>query len=374
MGSSTEPLEVIEAKSKKQLSAFMEFPYIFYAKDPLFAPPLRREVRGPFSHKNPFFTHGEVRFFIAHENGRTLGRTVSVIDRRHIHIHHEKAGFFGFFEAINDQKVAETLLNAVSDVLRDGGMETMRGPMNFSTNEECGFLVEGFSEPPMLMTPYNPFYYNYLMETYGMRKSKDLYAYIYEVSEKLPEKVLRVAIVAEKRGIRVRPIDTKRFNSEMRVFKEIYNSAWKKNWGFIPFDDAELHYMGARLKQIVVPELTLIAEDRGTPVGFMGLLPDFNQVLRHMGGKLTPLALTKALHYSRKIRSLRLLLLGIRPEYRNKGVDALLFIEGFRGIRKGKYQQVEFSWILEDNVPVQRLVEMIGGRLYKRYRIYEKKL
>jgi len=367
-------VEVVEAKSKKQLRTFIEFPYVFYAKDPLYAPPLRREIRGHFSPQNPFFTHGEVRFFIAHENGRTLGRTVSVIDRRHIEFHHEKAGFFGFFEALNEQKVAETLLNAISDALREGGMETMRGPMNFSTNDECGFLVEGFNEPPMLMTPYNPFYYNDLMETYGMKKSKDLYAYIYEVREELPEKVLRVATIAEKRGVRVRPIDMKSFNSEMCVFKEIYNSAWEKNWGFIPFDDDELHYMGARLKQIVVPELTLIAEDRGNSVGFMGLIPDFNQVLRHMKGKLSPLSLSKALYYTRKINSLRLLLLGIRPEYRNRGVDALLFKEGFKGVRKGKYRWVEFSWIVEDNISVQRIAEMIGGRIYKKYRIYEKRL
>jgi hypothetical protein len=169
------------------------------------------------------------------------------------------------------------------------------------------------------------------MEKYGMEKIKDLYAYIYDVQETPPEKVARVGAIAERRGIRVRPIDKKRFNEEMMVFREIYSSAWEKNWGFIPLTDDELCYLGERLKQVVVPELTLIAEDRGEPVGFMGLVPDFNSVLRHMHGRITPLSIIKALYYARKISGLRLLLLGIKSEYRNKGVDALLIREAFKG-------------------------------------------
>ena len=160
----------------------------------------------------------------------------------------------------------------------------------------------------------------------------------------------------------------------MLVFKEVYNSAWEKNWGFIPLTDDELYYLGERLKQIVVPELTLIAEDQGRPIGFLGLVPDFNSVLRHMQGRLTPLSIMKALYYSRKITGLRLLLLGIKREYRNKGVEALLIREAFKGIKKRGYTQVEFSWILEDNIPIQRVIEMAGGRLYKKYRIYEKSI
>jgi len=281
-------------------------------------------------------------------------------------------GFFGFFEAIDDRTVSDLLLEAAGKALSEREMKVMRGPMNFSTNEECGFVIEGFDLPPMLMTPYNPQYYNDLMEGYGMRKAKDLFAFIYTVKERLPEKIMRVAVIAEKRGIRVRRIDKKKFEEEMRVFQEVYNSAWEKNWGFIPLTDEELHYLGERLKQIAVPELTLIAEDDGEPVGFMGLLPDFNYVLKRMNGKLNPVTILKALYYSKKITDLRLLLLGIKKEYRNKGVDALLFREGFEGVKGGGYKRVEFSWILEDNIPVQRMVEMIGGRLYKRYRIYEK--
>jgi GNAT superfamily N-acetyltransferase len=185
---------------------------------------------------------------------------------------------------------------------------------------------------------------------------------------------MRVAAIAEKRGIRARPIDKKRFREEMLVFKGVYNSAWEKNWGFVPLTDDELYYLGERLKQIVVPELTMIAEDQGKPVGFFGMVPDFNSVLKHMHGKLTPLSITKALYYSRKVTGLRLLLLGIKREYRNKGIEALLIRETFKGIIKGGYTKVEFSWILEDNIPIQRVIEMADGKLYKKYRIYDKSL
>jgi len=365
-------LKTFEVQSKEDFADFINFPYSLYAQDLLYAPPLKREMREQFSAKNPFFRHAEVGYFLARKAGKTLGRVVSIINRRHIDFHKERAGFFGFFESVNDQEVSHCLLDAVSDRLRARGLTIMRGPMNFSTNEECGFLIEGFHDVPMLMTPYNPPYYNDMMEQYGMQKAKDLYAFMYTVKKSLPEKVLRVAAIAEKRGIKVRPVDKKKFREEMLVFKEVYNSAWEKNWGFIPLTDEELQYLGERLKQIAVPELTLIAEDDGEPVGFMGLLPDFNYVLRHMGGRLNPFTILKALYYSRKITDLRLLLLGIKKEYRNKGVDALLFREGFKGVKSGGYKRVEFSWILEDNIPVQRIVEMIGGRLYKKYRIYEK--
>jgi len=367
-------LEIIEVKNGKELKKFIDFPYSLYAKDPLYAPVLKREVREQLTGKNPFFKHAEVKYFVAEKKGDPVGRIASIINLRHKEFHNEEVGFFGFFESIDDPDISGRLLDTAAHDLKIKGMERMRGPMNFSTNEECGFLVEGFDTPPMLMTPYNPPYYNDLMEKYGMEKIKDLYAYIYDVQETPPKKVTRVGAIAEKRGIRVRPIDKKKFHEEMLVFKEVYNSAWEKNWGFIPLTDGELYYLGKRLRQIVVPELTLVAEDQGKPVGFMGLVPDFNSVLRHMNGRITPLSIIKALYYARKISGLRLLLLGIKSKYRNKGVDALLIREAFKGIKKGGYKRVEFSWVLEDNIPIQRIIEMADGRLYKKYRIYEKSI
>lgn len=362
-------MTVVEVKGRR-IKEFIDLPFRLYSKDPFFSPPLKRDLKRDFSEANPFFKHSKVRFFIVKRDGETVGRVVSIINERHIKFHNEKAGFFGFFESINDFSVAKLLLDTVRADLKDNGITIMRGPMNFSTNEECGFLIEGYQYPPFIMTPYNPPYYNDFMERYGMRKAKDLYAFIHEIKDRLPEKILRVAALAEKRGITIRPINKDRFDSEMLLFKDVYNSAWEMNWGFIPLTDEELYYLGSRLRDIVVPDLTLIAEDNGIPVGFMGLLPDYNQVLRRMKGRLNPLSLAKALYYSKRITDLRLLLLGIKRKYRHKGVDALLFREGFKAAKRG-YKRVEFSWILEDNLPVQRLIEMVEARLYKKYRIYE---
>ena len=363
-------IEVIE--DQKSLDDFIRFPLSLYSKDPFFVPQLNREMKIHFSEKNPFFLHAAAKYYIALKDGVVVGRIISFIDRRHNDFHKEKTGFFGFFDCINDAAVSKALFDKATSYLKENGMQTMRGPMNFSTNEECGFLIEGFNEPPFLMMPYNPPYYNDLSEGYGMKKIKDLYAYIYEVRDKLPEKINRVAAIADKRGITARPINMKDFMSDMMIFKEVYNSAWEKNWGFIPITDEELHYTGERLKQIIIPDMTLIAENGSEPVGFMGLVPDFNFVLKKMNGKLNPISIAKALYYSKKIKDLRVMLLGIKKEYRNTGVEALLLREGFKPIKKGSYKRVEFSWILEDNIPIQRIIEMVGGRLYKKYRIYEK--
>jgi len=367
-------IEIVEVKSKRDLLDFIEFPLSLYRDDPLYSPQLTHDLKIHFSAKNPFFNDADVNFFVALKNGRIAGRIVSIVNHLHIRVWKEKAGFFGFFESINDRDVAKALLETVSQRLREQGLTIMRGPMNFSTNEECGFLIDGFEEAPMLMTSYNPSYYDYLMSECALVKAKDLNAYIYQVEEELPEKITRVAAIAEKRGITAKQVTKDHFMAAMRDFREVYNSAWENNWGFIPMAEDELEYSANRLKPLVVPDMTIIAEKDGQPVGFLGMLPDFNFVLRKMHGKLNPITIAKALYYSRKIPDLRLLLLGIKAEYRNRGVDGILFREAFKGVRRGKYQRVEFSWILEDNIPIIRLVEMIGGKLYKQYRIYEKEI
>lgn len=366
-------IDVIEVNDGN-LDDFIELPSLLFSDDPFFIPQLKREMRLQFSRKNPFFGHADVRFYVARTSSGNAGRIVSFVNRAHNVFHGDRTGFFGFFDSVNDLAVSSALFDRAAGHLSSEGMTVMRGPMNFSTNEECGFLLEGFYEPPMLMTPYNPPYYNDLAAGCGFAKSKDLLGFIHTVQDSLPEKVLRVADLSERRGIAVRPINKKQFQAEMLVFKEVYNSAWERNWGFIPLTDEEVYYLGERLKQIARPELILIAEDKGSPVGFLGLLPDFNAVLKHMKGRLNPVTILKALYYSRKISDLRLLLLGINKEYRNKGIEALLIREGFKGIKDGGYKRVEFSWVLEDNFPVLRIIEMAAGVLNKKYRIYEKPL
>ena len=367
-------IEIITAASKKDLDDFILFPDTLYAQDTFYVRQLTKDLKKHFSTRNPFFNHADVTYFLAKKDGNILGRIVSILNRRHIEIHKENTGFFGFFESINQPEVSSALLHAVSENLKRKGMNRMRGPMNFSTNEECGLLIEGFDMPPILMTPYNHSYYEKLLEQAGLHKAKDLYAYILDIPDDLPEKIHRIANIARKKGIHVRPLNKKTFQQDMMIFKDVYNSAWAENWGFIPLTDDELKYLAQNLKPVLVPGLTMIAEKDGHPVGFMGLLPDFNFVLKQMNGRINPFTVLKALYYSRRIKDLRLLLLGIKSEYRNRGVDALLFREGFQGVKKGKYARVEFSWILEDNIAVQRLVEMIGGTLHKKFRIYEKTL
>ncbi len=368
-------IEVKESGTKTDLNAFIKFPFSLYAKDPYYVPQLVRDIKTHYSASNPFLRQAEVKFFLAFKNGLPAGRIVSIINPEHNSFHKEKAGFFGFFESVNDPRVADGLLKTVYNELRKQGMNIMRGPMNFSTNDECGFLIEGFDSPPVLMMSYNPPYYIELMEGWGMAKARDLYAYNYTFTGTPPEKVVRVAALAERKGITARPINMKNFMADMQSFKDIYNSAWKDNWGFIPLSDEEISYSAERLKPLVVPEFTLIAEKNGEPIGFLGFLPDFNSVLTHMHGKLTPVTLLKALYFSKKITGLRVLLYGIKPEYRSRGVEALLLAKGYNNIvQRGGYRNVEFSWILEDNLRVQRIIEMFGASLYKKYRIYEKKI
>ncbi|MBF0319192.1 MAG: N-acetyltransferase [Nitrospirae bacterium] len=372
------PVTVLEVTNSKELSLFVKLPLTLYAGDPLYSPQLTKDLKKHFCpYDNPFFEFSTVKFYLAYRGTpnsekNCVGRVVSIINKRHLEYHNDGAGFFGFFESVNDEQVSSALLDAVRGDLKPAGLRVMRGPMSFSTNEECGFLLDGFNLPPMIMTPYNPPYYNDLIRSYGMEKVKDLYAYIVDVPDVMPEKVYRAAAIAEKKGITARLISMDKLTDDLMLFKDLYNAAWKDNWGFIPITDGEIEYTGQQMKQIIYPETVVIAMCGTETVGFLGLIPDANFVLRHMGGKFNPITMAKAVYLSKKIRDARLMLLGTKAEYRNRGVDGLLFREAFKGCKKHRIERVEFSWILEDNVPVQMLIKMIGGVRYKTFRIYER--
>ncbi len=365
-------VEIKEVRSRRDLLRFIKFPFKLYKDDPLFTAELIHDQKVHLSEKNPFFRTATIKLFLAYKEGKPAGRVATIVNPAHNDYHNEKVLFFGLYEAVDDIDVAGALMDRVEAEASRLGVSAVRGPMNLSTNEHCGFLIEGYGEPPILMTPYNPPYYNNQMELLGYKKCKDLLAFITDIPEELPEKVYRASRIAERSGIRVRQINHRRLIDELKIFQSIYNEAWKDNWGFVPISDDELLYMAKRLKPIIRPELNIIAEKNEVPVGFLGMMPDFNLVLRKMKGRINPCSIVKALYYQKRIEDLRLLLLGVRPEYRLRGVDALLFREGFKGARK--YKRVELSWILEDNLPVIRLVEMIGGRRYKVFRIYENRL
>ncbi|MBC8412173.1 MAG: GNAT family N-acetyltransferase [Nitrospira sp.] len=364
-------IEILPADSGEMFREFLEFPYTLYRDNPHWVPQLNRDIKALFSKDNPFFEHAEVQPFIARKNGSTAGRITAIYNTTYTDYYNEPVGFFGFFDCIDDLEVARSLIDAVKNWLVSRNMTSMMGPMNFSSNEEIGVLFEGFDEPPMIMMPYNHPYYDRLYKECGFERVRDLFAYIADVPDSFPEKVYRVARISEKKGVSVRPIRMKHFAQEMEIFREIYNSAWEKNWGFMPMTANEINHAAKELKSIVVPDLTLIAEHNGEAVGFMMFLPDFNYVLKKLDGRLLPFGIFKALWHTRKITDARLLLLGIKPGFRRRGVDSLLFLKGLEGLKKHGYKRMEFSWILEDNHDVKRVIETMNGDLYKKYRVYQ---
>lgn len=378
---SFQTMEIVIVETKKDLKKFIQFPWQIYKNDPYWVPPLISEIEFIFSEENPFWEHAERRLFLIREGNHPgdrhlLGRIAAIIDRNHINLHQENCGFFGFFESVNDYSVAQGLLNAVRDYLKEKNMVLMRGPMNPSTNDECGFLLEGFDSAPVIMMTYNPRYYLELMEKYGMKKARDVYAYLAPVVGEQIERLSRVGELVKKRepNLVVRPINLKKFAEELAKIKKIYNSAWNKNWGFVPMTDGEIESVAKRLKPLVLPDILQIAEFDGKPAGFSMAVPDYNQVLKKVNGRLNLTGLIKFLWYKNKVETIRLITLGICPEYRKRGIDALLYLESLKGAMKKGFKYCECSWILEENILIQRAAEMMGGKLYKKYRIYETKI
>jgi len=366
-------LQLGEVKNKQDLMAFIQLAWKIYKGDHYWVPPLIKDHLSKFSPNHPFRSHSEMILFMADRKGQIVGRIAGIIDHHYIEFHQEKVGFFGFFESIPDQEVAERLLSKVGDWLKEHGMEKMAGPMNPSTNDECGLLVEGFDASPRLMMPYNPRYYPSLLEGFGLRKVMDLYAYWLEESFFLDDRLFRITERLTKRDpqLWLRPIKLRHLDEELTIIKEIYNDAWSKNWGFVPLTEAEIDDLAKNLKPLVVPELVLIAYRGEKPIGFSVSLPDYNEVLKHLNGKVGLLGTFKFLYYSKKIKTLRVMLLGVKRSFHKKGVEGLLYAETFkRGIKKG-YSQAECSWILESNPLMRHGLEAMGGKRYKTYRIYE---
>ncbi|MFQ5989662.1 MAG: GNAT family N-acetyltransferase [Candidatus Methylomirabilales bacterium] len=364
-------MEVIPVTTPRDFQTFLHLPWRIYRGNPHWVPPLLFEQRQLLTGKHPFFEKSQIRLFLARKGGEAVGRIAAILDHKFLESQQEPCGFFGFFECLNDGAVTEGLFGAVAEFLKGKGMQAIRGPVNPSMHAPCGLLIEGFDTPPTFLMPYNPTTYQDLLEGAGCRKAKDLLAYTLQIWTEPPPKVLRAGEEARRRGIQVRPVVLKRLGAEIQIFRELYNAAWERNWGFTPMTQAEARWMAKQLKPLIVPSLTLIAEAERMPIGFLMLLPDYNQALKHLNGRLGPLGLLKFVWYRRRIRDVRLLLLGIQPEYRGKGVDALLFLTAFQALRERGFTRAEISWILEDNWVVLRMSERLGGTLYKRYRIYE---
>ena len=367
-------LEVVTADRKQALKEFIEFPYSLYRDDPFWVPPLRIAMEELLDRaKHPFYANAEVEFFLARRDGHVVGRIAAILDRNYNKYHEENAGFFGFFESTNEPEVAAALLGAAREWTFDRGAVLLRGPVNPSTNYECGMLIDGFDSSPMVMMPYNPSYYPALMESAGLYKGRDLNAYVSKEAAVDLEKIGRVADRKLARsGVTVRPINMKDFDGEVERLWEVYNSILKRNWGFVPMTREEFVLMGKEMKQIVKPELVLVGEAGGKTIGFALALPDINVALKPAGGSLFPMGLLKILYYQRLIKGLRVLALGVVDEHRASGLAAAFYAMLVRAARKLGYSgDCEMSWIMEDNVLMTRSLEVMGARHYKTYRIYE---
>ena len=372
-------IEVKPARTTREQRQFLDLPYRLHRRQEHWIAPLRMAQKDMLdTAKHPFYKTADVEKFLALRDGRVVGRVMAILNRAHNEFHGERAGFFGFFEVENDYEAAAALLDAARAWLVGHGAELMRGPVNPSTNYECGLLVEGFDLDPALMMVWNPSYYGEFLERYGLRKAADLFAYdiaadYFNVSDKL----LRVAERLQKRErVSVRPVNLKDFKREVEIVRRVYNDAWSRNWGFVPVTNEEFEHLGKDLKQLVDPRVVLIAEQHREgseprPVGFMLAVPDLNRALKKMNGRLLPFGLIKLLWHSRKIHSIRIITMGVIREFQSLGGGAIFLKEIYERAPAAGFPSGEMSWVLENNVMMNRAAEAIGGRRTKTYRIYE---
>ena len=372
-------MEILPVRTAKELKEFILLPWKIYKNDPHWVSPLISERKKFFDKKkNPFFQHSEVEYFLAKKDSKVVGRIAAIVNHNHNQFHNDKVGFFGHFEVIQDYEVAKKLLDAAKDWLKSKGMESIRGPANFSTNEDVGFVVEGLNQPAVIMMSYNPAYYVEFAQNYGLKKTKDLYAYYLTTEKGLPERMLELSKkLKKKEKVVIRNINLKKLDAELEIIKYIYNSAWSKNWGFVPMTEEEINFLAADLKAIVDPNIVFFAFVNDQPAGFSLSLPDINQILKKTKGRLFPFGLIKILwnlKIRRAIDQIRVIILGVLPEFQKKGIELIFYADTFLNARKRGYKGGEFSWILEDNFLMRKPLEKMGAKVYKIYRMYEMRI
>lgn len=363
---------------KKMKKDFIQVPWNLYSGLPHWVPPLRLSLVELFDPKHPFFKTSKAKAWVAYDQTqRPIARILAVHNPVSQKFHQNKTGFFGFFECPEDQELADKLLELASSFLKKNECDRIQGPVNPSTNYECGLLVKGFDDPPQIMMTYNPPYYQGLLENFGLEKAMDLLAYNYPMEYKLPEVILKISERTKKKEkITYRPVNKSRWDEEVQLMLDIYNDAWEKNWGFIPMSEEEFKNMANELKMVADPELILFAEVENKPVAFIVCLPDFNQVFHNIpNGKLLPTGIFKLLFGKKNINRVRAITMGVKKDYRRLGLETLLYVEVKKAIaEKKRFTHVEMSWILEDNINMNRPLIKMGASPYKTYRIFEKDL
>lgn len=361
-----------------QMKAFLNFPYKLYKQDANWVPPLyiqQRDLLDP--KKNPYFNEADAVFFVAERNGEVAGRIAAIVNRSWNEYNNQTTGFFGFFECEDNPELAKMLLDVASEWVKDQGMNKIIGPISPGMMYELGVLIEGHDKPNFIMMPWSKPYYDALIQDCGFHKEMDLLAYMVDKDTVALDRIEKAEKIVRYRlpNIHIRPVNMKKFDEEVVVIREIFNAAWATNWGFSPVSKEEFEHLAKDLKLIIDKDLAHIAEDDGKPIGFTVALPDLNTVLiKVKRGRLLPFGIFKILWNKRKINRIRTALMGVIPEYRGKGVDALLHRETIlRGLKKG-YNASELSWLLETNTEMIRVAEKIGGYKDKVYRIYGREL
>ena len=372
------PVEILPlTRQPRDVMRFLKVSYEIYRGDPVWVAPLLMDVKKVFTDENPFFEHAEMALWVARRDGRDAGRIAGILDRNHNLTQKDNAAFFGFFECVNDPAVSRALFDAFFAWARGHGARRALGPMNPTMNDECGLLIDGFDRPPVMMMTYNPRYYIGLMEAEGLAKTKDLLAFLLDVPKFPFDRMGRIAEITRKRNpeLTVRPIRKSTINEDLAKVKEVYNAAWEANWGFVPMTDAEIDFMASRLKPLLVEGLLWVAETPAEPVGFLLTMPDFNAAIQPLRGRLLTPRLLGALPYFLGWKSpqiCRVVTLGVKAAHRNRGIEATMLYECSKTARKKGYAQAEASWILENNTMMCRLLEAVGARVYKTYRLYER--
>ena len=367
------------ARISRDIDRFLNVSYTIYQDDPLWVAPLLMDLKKVFTDENPLFKHAVMELWVATNGGRDVGRIAGIIENQAGNGATAREASFGFFECVNERAVSEALFKAVFAWAKAQKATRMLGPVNPTTNDECGLLINGFDSSPVFMMTYNPDYYVGLIETQGFTKAKDLLAFIIDLSTIPMDRLTRIAGKVRKRNpdLSFRPVLRKTLNHDLGKIKEVYNAAWQDNWGFIPMTDAEVDFLAARLKPMMMEGLVWIAETKDEPVAFLLATPDFNVALKPLKGHLFTPKLLGFIPYLMGWKlppRTRVLTLGVKDKYRGKGLESALLIEGLKvGIDAG-FKESEASWILEDNVMMCRVLESIGGRVYKTYRIYERQL
>jgi ribosomal protein S18 acetylase RimI-like enzyme len=365
------------SRNSRDILRFLNVSYEIYRSDPHWVAPLLMDLKRVFTAENPLFQHARMQLWIARKAGRDVGRIAGIVDDEYNRSAKEPSAFFGFFETVDDPEVSHRLFETVLDWARQQKLKNVQGPMNPTTNDECGLLVEGFDSAPVFMMTYNPRYYLALVEAEGFRKAKDLLAYHINLATLPMDRLSRIAekVRARNPDLVFRPILKKTLDQDILKVKEVYNAAWGENWGFVPMTDAEVDFMAKRLKPLLMEGLIWLVEAGTEPVGFLLALPDYNICLQPLRGHLLTPRVLGFLPYlfgwKRPTRT-RVLTLGVKEKYRSKGLESALLIEGLKVGFKAGVRESEASWILEDNLMMCRVLEAIGGRPYKKYRIYER--